>query len=93
MNEVLGCVISTSQHAFIKGRQILNCSLIANECLDSWTKAGIAELMCKIDMEKAYNHVNWNFLDQVITKMGFGRKWRFWIRVCISSVSYSTLIN
>lgn len=44
-------------------------------------------------MEKAYNHVNWAFLDWVMDQMGFGYKWGFWIHVCISSASFSMLIN
>lgn len=66
LNEVLDVVISPYQHAFIKGCQILDCSLIANECLDSWTEVGFNGLMCKVDMEKTYGHVNWNFLNRVM---------------------------
>ena len=49
--------------------------------------------MFKIDFEKAYDSVSWHFLDFVLQRKNFGSKWRSWIRGCLSSVSFSVLIN
>ncbi|XP_026384099.1 uncharacterized protein LOC113279639 [Papaver somniferum] len=46
-----------------------------------------------MDVEKAYDKVNWHYLDQVMEKMGFGNKWRRWIFSCISAAHFSILIN
>ena len=47
----------------------------------------------KLDIEKAYNHVNWSCVIAVMDKMGFGSKWLYWIRWCISMVRFSILVN
>ncbi|RVW44757.1 hypothetical protein CK203_081811 [Vitis vinifera] len=72
---------------------ILDASLIANEVIDSWKKEGKKGLICKLDIEKAYDSVNWQFLMKVMEKMGFGTKWREWIWSCISTARFSVLVN
>ncbi|RVX05589.1 hypothetical protein CK203_027285 [Vitis vinifera] len=51
------------------------------------------ELSSKLTFEKAYDHVNWDFLDHVLEKKGFSPKWRNWMRGCLSLVSYVILVN
>ncbi|RVW41517.1 Transposon TX1 uncharacterized 149 kDa protein [Vitis vinifera] len=93
IKKVIGKVISLDQNAFIKGRQILDGSLIANEVIDLWQKRGEKGIVCKLDIEKAYDSINWQFLLKVMQKMGFGSKWIGWMWYCISTVKYSVLVN
>jgi len=79
--------------ASIPGRQILDVALIANECIDSWIKSGNPSILCKLDIEKAYDHVSWSFLLEILEKTRFPSKWRKWISFCISTVRFSILIN
>lgn len=90
---VLGKIISNSQNAFICGWQTLDLVLIANECLDSRLRSGESEVLCKLDLEKPYNHVNWDFLLYLLKRCGFGDKWQSWIELCISRVRFSILVN
>ncbi|RVW41291.1 Endonuclease MutS2 [Vitis vinifera] len=93
LKKVVGEVVSTSQNAFVKGRQILDASLIANEVIDTWQKQKEKGIICKLDIEKAYDNINWKFLVKVLQKMGFGSKWVGWMWSCLSSVKFSVLVN
>ncbi|RVW45169.1 putative ribonuclease H protein [Vitis vinifera] len=93
MKKVVGKVVSTSQNAFVKGRQILDASLIANEVIDTWQKQKEKGIICKLDIEKAYDSINWKFLVKVLQKMGFGSKWVGWMWSCLSSAKFSVLVN
>ena len=86
-------LVNKAQNAYVGGRQIMDASLIANEVIDSMLKKKEKGLLCKLDIEKAYDRINWKFLLRVLQKMGFGRKWVKWIEWCITTTSFSILIN
>ncbi|GJX37033.1 reverse transcriptase domain, reverse transcriptase zinc-binding domain protein [Tanacetum coccineum] len=86
-------VVGEEQNAFIKGRYILDGVLIANETMEFLKKKKEKGLIFKIDFEKAYDSINWNFLINIMKRMGFGEKWCHWVDVCLRSASISILVN
>ena len=50
-------------------------------------------MLCKLDIERPYDHLNWNFLLFVMQRMGFGEKWIGWISWCIFTSTFLVLIN
>ena len=80
LRRVLNETIYLSQRAFVEGRQILDVVLITNEMVDEKRRSGEEGVVLKIDFEKAYDHVDWGFLDHVLERKGFSTKWRSWMR-------------
>ena len=59
LKRVVGMVVSNAQNAFVKGRHILNASLIVNEIIDFWQKRKEKGVVYKLDIEKAFDSINW----------------------------------
>ncbi|GJS71415.1 RNA-directed DNA polymerase, eukaryota, reverse transcriptase zinc-binding domain protein [Tanacetum coccineum] len=90
---VLGDIVNEVQSAFISERQILDGPFILNEIMQWCRRRKKQSLIFKVDFEKAYDSVRWDFLDDILVKFGFGIKWRGWIQNCLNSSKGSILVN
>jgi hypothetical protein len=88
-------IISPLQSAFVPQRNIQDNTILAHEPLHAFkSKRGKGGFMfMKMDMEKAFDRMEWSFLLAVLEKLGFSQTWLSWIRICISSTSFSILLN
>ncbi|XP_020243287.1 uncharacterized protein LOC109821515 [Asparagus officinalis] len=90
---VVGELISKNQHAFLQGRHIGECSLLAHELLRDFNKNHGKRACFKIDLHKAFDSINREFVYYVMHCMGFPVKWITWIKACLSTPSFSVLFN
>ncbi|XP_071740704.1 uncharacterized protein [Rutidosis leptorrhynchoides] len=63
------------------------------ELIEWYKKKNRKLLIFKVDFDKAFDSVNWIFLDFSLAQLGFGQKWRKWMRACLTSGRSSVLIN
>ncbi|GJZ70286.1 putative RNA-directed DNA polymerase [Tanacetum coccineum] len=73
---VVGKLVGDVQNAFINGRYILNEVLITNEIVNLLKQKKNKCLLFKVDFEKAYDSLNWEYLMDIMKCIGFGNKWR-----------------
>ncbi|GAU51683.1 hypothetical protein TSUD_414970 [Trifolium subterraneum] len=67
--------------------------LIANELIDDAKRRSRNVILFKADFEKAYDSINWQYLQYMMEKMCFCDKWRRWIDECLRSATVSVLVN
>ena len=66
---------------------------MANEIVDEARKNKKELILFKVDFEKAYDTVDWGYLDEVMSKMGFPLLWHKWIKECVGTAIASVLVN
>jgi hypothetical protein len=87
--------IHPSQQAFIEGRRISNNIIIAQEIthsfsLNSWNNHAF---MLKIDLAKAFDRLEWNFISAALARKGLHAHFINLVHACISSPTFSVIIN
>jgi hypothetical protein len=95
LKPILQKFISPTQSAFLKGRSIHDNTILAHEVFHSMKqKRGNGGLMAlKLDMEKAFDSMEWDFILKILHLMGFHPTWIQWIKQCITTSSFSILLD
>jgi cytochrome oxidase Cu insertion factor (SCO1/SenC/PrrC family) len=86
-------VIRSMQIAFMHGRHILEGVVILHETIHELHHKKLDVVILKIDFKKAYDKVNWSFLQQVLRMKGFDPKWSDWINDFVSKGSVGIRVN
>ncbi|GJT05595.1 putative RNA-directed DNA polymerase, eukaryota, reverse transcriptase zinc-binding domain protein [Tanacetum coccineum] len=87
-------VVSENQSAFVPGRRIADNILITQELMHNYHRdRGPPRCAFKIDIQKAYDTVDWRFLANILKCLGFHPTMIKWIMACIESSSFSISLN
>ena len=96
VKSILSNITSNDQSAFIPNRLITDNTTIAYEMLHrmrNWRKGKIGHMVIKLNIIKAYDRVEWNFLRRIMLKMGLPDQWVNLAIETMSTASYSMFIN
>jgi hypothetical protein len=90
---ILSRSLSEEQLGFLQGRQIQDAIDIVHECIHSIKKKKSKSLVLKLDLQKAYDSINWDMLRMILLQIGMGQNMTNWIMSCVVSTTFSVLIN
>lgn len=93
MRRVIDKLVSKTQTTFISGRQIQDGVVVLTELVDLARINKKSVIVLKVDFEKAYDNVNWNFMLYMLRRCSFGAKWLSLIKACVCKSSMSVLVN
>ena len=96
LKQVLPYIVSPTQSAFVLGRLIIDNVLVAYETLHTMharKKGKKWTLALKLDVSKAYDRVEWQFLQGIMEKMGFPTLWIERVMSCVTTPTFSILVN
>eukprot|EP00253_Pinus_taeda_P013002 PITA_13002 len=90
---ILAIHLTSDQHAFLKGRNIMDAVASTQECIHSIFTNDLDGAILKIDLQKAYDYVDWGFIRCLLAHIGIRPDMIMWIMACIENVNYAININ
>lgn len=89
-------LISPHQSAFVGGRQIQDNLIIVQEAFHKLKSPGLCSKNCaaiKLDLNKAFDKIEWEFLRKALLAFGFAEAWVSLVMKLVQGVSYRFKLN
>jgi hypothetical protein len=94
MQGVLSSIVYENQYAFVKGRVIFDNIMLSHELVKRYGRKGISpRFMLKINLQKAYDYIEWPFFKYLLLGLSFPYKFVNWVMACITTTSYTFNVN
>ncbi|XP_038993013.1 uncharacterized protein LOC120116661 [Hibiscus syriacus] len=94
LTNVLPDLVTLNQNAFIKGKSIIDNTLLSQELVRGYGRKSISpRCSLKVDLHKAFDTLNWGFISSVLKAIGLPQTFITWIELCFSTASYSVSFN
>jgi exonuclease III len=93
LKPILPTIISPEQSGYVEGRQIMDSIILAHEVIHSLQKTKTPGMLLKLDISKAFDKLNWEYMRAMLIAFGFDQSWVSWIMNLTSSAFFSILIN
>lgn len=94
LNLVIASIISPNPAAFVPGRLLGDNILLAQGlCRNYHIETGKPRCTIKLDVKKAFDSLNWKFIFETLSRMGFPTRFINWLKVCVTSPTFSVKIN
>lgn len=94
IKDSLTILVGSNQSAFVPGRRISDNILLTQELMHNYNlDRGPARCAFKVDIQKAYDTVDWQFLRNTLISFGFHSRMVHWIMECVSTTSFSISVN
>jgi hypothetical protein len=86
-------ILTPNQSAFVKGRYILESVVAAHKLIHGANRNKTNGLVLKLDYEKSYDMVSWQFVEELLIPRGFGSRWVNWIMSLVKNGSICVRLN
>eukprot|EP00253_Pinus_taeda_P012058 PITA_12058 len=93
LRPILSRSIAPQQFSFLKSRQVHEAIGLSQEVIHSIWSKHLKAILLKIDLSKAFDRVSWLYIKMILIHLGFSHSYITWIMACITSPSFSILIN
>ncbi|KAL2933222.1 LINE-1 retrotransposable element ORF2 protein [Bienertia sinuspersici] len=94
LKEVLPKLIAVNQGAFVHGRYIIHNIMVCQDLVRKYGRANTSpSCMMKVDLRKAYDIVEWSFIEEMMEGLGFPKKFTDWVMECVSTPMFTVVIN
>lgn len=93
LKNIIDSIISLEQSEFSPNHSIYEGVIVTHEVIPSIQTSKVDRMLAKLDIRKAYDEVNQEFLFEVLKKFGFSLEWVKWVETCIKTPQFSFFVN